>query len=390
MKALIVFRKTLREMSRDAWMLGLTLAFTPFFVILYWIWFSGGSTTYNVILINQDIGIASPGGATFNAGDEAVAAIVKEITYADGKPLLNVMRVESRAEAETLLKNRSAAAFILIPEDFSQTLESLKNGDRSVTTNITFGGDVSNPYYMVAVNLALTGVDRYVQEMTGQQPLIGFVEEPSGLSAARSEFETYVPGTLVFSVVLLIFLASMIVAREIEMGALRRLQLTPMTSIDLLGGITLALVLIGALSIAFAFGVAVLLGFRSLGPLWVAILVGAVASLSVIGMGLVVASFTRTVSQAFVVANFPMALMMFFSGVIFPMPKVTMFTLAGHDFGLYDILPPTHAVVALNKVLTLGAGLDEVIYELTMLAILSILYFAIGAWLFKRYHLRSE
>jgi ABC-2 type transport system permease protein len=389
MKALIVFRKTLREMSRDAWMLGLTLAFTPFFVILYWIWFSGGSTTYNVILINQDIGIASPSGATFNAGDEAVAAIVKEVTYADGKPLLNVMRVESRAEAETLLKNRGAAAFILIPEDFSQTLESLKNGDRSVTTNITFGGDVSNPYYMVAVNLALTGVDRYVQEMTGQQPLIGFVEEPAGLSAARSEFETYVPGTLVFSVVLLIFLASMIVAREIEMGALRRLQLTPMTSIDLLGGITLALVLIGALSIAFAFGVAVLLGFRSLGPLWVAILVGTIASLSVIGMGLVVASFTRTVSQAFIVANFPLALMMFFSGVIFPMPKVTMFTLAGHDFGLYDILPPTHAVVALNKVLTLGAGLDEVIYELTMLAILSILYFAIGAWLFKRYHLRS-
>jgi len=389
MRAFIVFRKTMREMSRDAWMLGLTLAFTPFFVILYWIWFSGGSTTYNVILINQDVGIESASGTTFNAGDESIAAIVSEITYADGKPLLNVIQVRDRSEAELLLKDRGAAAFILIPEDFSKTLEKLKSGDRSVTTNITFGGDVSNPYYMVAVNLALTGVDRYVQEATGQQPLIGYVEEPMGLSAARSEFETYVPGTLVFSVVLLIFLASMIVAREIEMGALRRLQLTPMTSIDLLGGITLALVLIGALSIALAFGVAVLLGFRSLGPLWVAILVGTIASLSVIGMGMVVASFTRTVSQAFVVANFPLALMMFFSGVIFPMPKVTMFTLAGHEFGVYDILPPTHAVVALNKVLTLGAGLDEVVYELSMLTILSILYFAIGAWLFKRYHLRS-
>jgi len=71
------------------------------------------------------------------------------------------------------------------------------------------------------------------------------------------------------------------------------------------------------------------------------------------------------------------------------MPKVTLFTLAGHEFGVYDILPPTHAVVALNKVLTLGAGLDEVTYELAMLTILSILYFVIGAWLFKRFHLRS-
>jgi ABC-2 type transport system permease protein len=121
----------------------------------------------------------------------------------------------------------------------------------------------------------------------------------------------------------------------------------------------------------------------------VAILVGAIASLSVIGMGMVVASFTRTVSQAFVVANFPLALMMFFSGVIMPMPKVSLFTLAGHEFGVYDTLPTTHAVAALNKVLTLGAGWEEVSYELVMLTVLSILYFAIGAWLFKRYHLRS-
>lgn len=389
MKALIVFRKTLREMSRDAWMLGLTLAFTPFFVILYWIWFSGGSTTYNIILIDQDRGVQLSDGSTFNAGDEVVASIVKEVTYADGKPLLKVTHAKDRLEAELLLKNRSAAAFILIPEDFSQTLQKLKDGDRSVTTNVAFGGDVANPYYMVAANIALVGVDRYVQEVTSQQPLIGYVEEPMGLSAARTEFETYVPGTLIFSVVLLIFMASMTVAREIEMGALQRLQLTPMSSMDLLGGITLALALVGAFSIAFAFGVAVLLGFRSLGPLWVAILVGTIASLSVIGMGMVVASFTRTVSQAFIVANFPLALMMFFSGVIFPLPKVTLFTLAGHDFGVYDILPPTHAVVALNKVLTLGAGLGEVSYELIMLTFLSILYFVIGAWLFKRYHLRS-
>jgi ABC-2 type transport system permease protein len=104
---------------------------------------------------------------------------------------------------------------------------------------------------------------------------------------------------------------------------------------------------------------------------------------------MVVASFSRTVSQAFIVANFPMALMMFFSGSIFPLPRVTLFSLAGHPIGLYDFLPPTHAVVALNKILTLGSGLDEVAYELAALTILSVLYFAIGAWLFGRYHLRS-
>ena len=47
MRSWIVFRKTLREITRDKWMLGLTLAFAPFFVFLYWLWFQGGSTGFD-------------------------------------------------------------------------------------------------------------------------------------------------------------------------------------------------------------------------------------------------------------------------------------------------------------------------------------------------------
>ncbi len=383
-----VFRKTAREMLREKWMLGLTLAFAPFFVFLYWLWFQGGSTVYKVIVINRDQGVQLSDGSTFNAGDQVIESI-NAVSYSDGSPLLKVIPATDRGEAETILKDREATAFLLIPEGFSQAIQALQNGDRSVATQITFGGDLSNTYYMVGANLALSAAESYIQQATGQKPLVNYVEEPLGASAARTEFETYVPGTLIFAVILLIFLASMTVAREIESGTLRRLQLTPLTSFELLGGVTAALALIGALAILLAFLVAVLCGFHSQGPLWVAILVGVVTSLSVIGIGMVVASFARTVSQAFIVANFPMALMMFFSGSIFPLPRVTLFTLAGRQIGLYDFLPPTHAVVALNKILTLGAGLNEVVYELAALTILSILYFSIGVWLFQRYHLRS-
>jgi ABC-2 type transport system permease protein len=388
MRLLTVFRKTLREMWRDKWMLGLTLAFTPFFVLLYWLWFQGGSTTYKVIVINQDRPIRLADGSMFNGGEQVIAAI-NAVSYADGKPLLKGIPAASQAVAEPILRDRGATAFLLIPEDFSETLVALQRGDRSVTAQITFGGDLSNTYYMLGANLALAAVDGYVQQATGQRPLIDYVEAPLGASATRTEFETYVPGMLIFAVILLIILASMTVAREIETGALRRLQLTPMTAFDLLGGISLALVLVGAAGVGLSFAVALALGFHSQGPLWVAIVVGAVTSLSVIGIGMVVASLTRTVSQAFVVANFPLGLMMFFSGVIFPLPAVKLFTIAGRAISLYDILPPTHAVVALNKILTLGAGISGVAFELTSLLVLSLLYFVIGAWLFGRLHLRS-
>ncbi len=389
MRAWIVFRKTMLEISRDKWMLGLTLAFAPFFVFLYWLWFQGGSTSYPIAFINLDQGVILPNGSTYHAGEEAGAAI-QAVTYPDGRPLLKIVTVPDRAAAEPLLRDRKVTAFIQIPVDFSRTIRAMQTGDRSVTTNVIFGGDLSNTYYLIGANMGLTTLETYVQKATGQKPLVNYIEQPMRGSATRSEFETYVPGTLIFSIVLLIFLAAMTVAREIENGALRRLQLTPMTSFDLLGGISAALLLVGAAASALSFLVALALGFHSQGPIWIAILVSVIASLSVIGLGLVVASLTRSVSQAFVVANFPLAMMMFFSGIIFPMPPVKLFSIAGRSISPYDILPPTHAVAALNKILTLGAGLGEVVYELTALVVLSVLYFAIGVWLFRRMHLQSR
>jgi ABC-2 type transport system permease protein len=389
MRLLIIFRKTIREISRDLWMLVLTVAFAPFFVLLYWIWFQGGSTSYTVAVINQDTGITLPGGSRLQAGQDVIQAI-KDMTYAGGKPLLKVVLASTQVEAESILRERGAAAFILLPPDFSQSILTLKNNATNNGIRVTFGGDLTNPYYMVAANLALSTVEGYVQKESSRSPLVNYVEEPLGASLARTEFEIYVPGTLIFASILLIFLAAMTVAREIETGSLRRLQLTPMNAFDLLGGMSLALVFVGITSTLLSFGVAILLGFQSQGPIWVAILVGAITSLSIIGLGMVVACFSRTVSHSFVVANFPLGLMMFFSGVIYPLPRITLFTIAGHAVGPYDILPPTHAVAALNKVLTLGSGLDEVAFELIALTILSIIYFLVGAWLFQRIHLRSR
>ena len=120
----------------------------------------------------------------------------------------------------------------------------------------------------------------------------------------------------------------------------------------------------------------------------VVVLVGGITSLSIVGIGLMVASVSRTAMQAFLIANFPLALCMFFSSAVFPIPRVPLFTVGGRSIGLYDVLPPTHAVAALNKILTFGAGPGEVVFELAALSVLSVTYFALGVWLFKRTHLR--
>ncbi len=383
-----VFRKSLREQLRDVLTLSLSLVFAPFFVFLYWLFFPSGSTTYGVLVLNNDAGVQLADG-TFFAGGEQLMATLQEVAYADGSPLLEVSQVSDREAAEVRLRDRDAEALLILPTDFSRALQAAGQETDSGSAAVTFVGDLTNPYYAVAAVMANGALEQVIQASTGQERPIQVVEEPLGASAARSEFEIYVPGLLVFAVIMLVYLAAMAVAREVESGTLRRLQITRMRSWELLGGISAALVLIGVAQVVLTFLTAWTLGFRSQGPLWVAILVGIVASFSVIGAGLIVACFTKTVTQAFLAASFPMVLFMFFSGAIFPVPKVTLFTLAGRAIGLYDVLPPTHAVVALNKVLTLGAGAGDVAYEVAALLVLSAVYYAAGVWLFRHTHLRT-
>jgi len=383
-----VFRKSVREQRRDLWVVGLSLAFAPLFVMIYWMMTgASGTTSYGVLVINQDVPVLQADGSTLSAGQEVVDGL-RELTYENGGALLRVIEATDRADAETRLRNREAAVLVIIPADFSERLSAFRAGDSSANTDLTFIGDLTNPTYTVAAVMAMTVADSYTQELTSAARPVNLVEIPLGSSAARTEFENYVPGLLVLAVVLMIFQAAMTPARDIETGAMKRLRLTRLTSFEYLGGTVLWLALVSVGSVLLTFLTAVGFGFRSQGPLWLAFLVAAITSLSIIGIGLIVACFSKTVSQAFVIANFPLGFLMFLTGAAFPLPRMNLFTIAGRSVALADFLPPSHAVVALNKIFTLGAGFGDVLYELTALVILTGLYFGVGVWLFQRTQMR--
>jgi ABC-2 type transport system permease protein len=379
-----VFRKSVREQKRDLWVIGLSLAFAPIFVFIYWTMTgSSGTTSYGVLVINQDIPMIQADSIVLSAGVDMMDGL-KGVKYENGGSLLRVIESTDRADAETRLRNREAAALVIIPEDFSKKLSAFKAGDSTAHTELTFIGDLTNPTYTVAAVMAMTVADAYTQEITSAARPVELVEIPLGSAAARTEFENYVPGLLVLAVVLMVFQAAMTPARDIETGAMKRLRLTRLTAFDYLGGTTLWLASVSLGSVLLTFVTAVGFGFRSQGPLWLAFLVVAITSLSIIGIGLIVACFSKTVSQAFVIANFPLGFLMFLTGAAFPLPRFNFLTVAGRGIALADFLPPTHAVIALNKIFTLGAGPGEVLFELTVLFILTILYFGVGVWLFQR------
>jgi ABC-2 type transport system permease protein len=377
-KTISITWKNIKEQIRDAVTLGLSLAIGPFFVFLYWLMIPSGSTTYAIMVYDLDAG---------SRGGEVVQSL-EQLTYPSGDPILDVSLVEDRAKAEKLLRDRDAEVLLIIPQDFSSTLHTAAGSGQFKPAHINLVGDLTNPYYAVGAVMASSVVDDFVQQQTGELHSIVYDEIALGASAGRSEFDLYIPGVLIISVVMLVFIVSMTITHEIEAGTIRRLKMTGIKSHQLLVGLSLPTVLWGIVSLLLTLLVAVGLGFHSQGSLLLAMLIGAMTAVAVVGVGLMVAAFSRSVSQAFIIANFPLIFFMFFSGAVYPIPRVLLFQLGDINVSIYDILPPTHAVVALNKVLTLGEGVEGILYELISLALLSLIYYAIGIWIFQRKHMQ--
>ena len=386
MRLFSVFRVALREQLRSPWDLILTLLLAPMFLWLYWSMMGGGSTYYKVLVINNDRGSCPIGNPAQSCAEQAVERM-SALTYESGTPLLKLTYVDDRAEAESMLRNRKAYALVIFSEDFTQ---SIYNGEPGIDAQVIFIGDLTNPYYTPAVVFSNAVLESYVREATGQPSPILVTEEALGGSASRSEFEVYVPGLLIAAGTMMLFSIAILITRQVESGTVRRLQITRMTAFDLLGGISILYILLSLITVALSFATAQALGFRSQGPLWVGMLICAITGVSVVGIGLITACFSKTVARAAIIVNFPLFLVLFFSGAVFPVGNPRLLTLAGRDYGVFDLLPQTHATNALNKVLSLGVRMGDVTFELIALTVLALLYFVVGVWLFRKMFLQAN
>jgi ABC-2 type transport system permease protein len=350
---------------------------------------SGGTTSYKVLVINHDKGMTQQSTALVNEGNRAIEAM-RSMRYQNGAPMIVVEVVQDRQAANEQLKNRYAAALIVLPAGFSEALHATRSANDSESCAYTLVGDATNPMYSVASVVALTGIDIVVREVSKIKSPIGFQEEFVTQSKPRTEFEMYVPGLLILSIVMLLFTTALPLVREREDKTLRRLRLTSMTSFDLLGGVSLSQVVIGAASLVLTLLTATALGFRNEGSLGATLIIGVLTVGSVVAVGLITACFCKSATSVLTIGTLPFFLIMWFTGAAMPMPRATLFEIGTRQIALNDILPPTHSVIALNKILSFGATLSDVWFELLMLTGLTLVYFVVGVVVFQKTQMRKQ
>jgi len=388
MKILSIIRKSIKEHLRSVWILLLTVLMAPFFVMLYYMINEATQTHYDIIVVNQDRGVHFEGGA-FNHG--AFLIDLFKGTDMDSLDLpIQLEEMEDRTLAEHRLKNKKSDALIIIPEDFSERIVALASGPSVKGVGVEFVGDLTNIYYMVCAIWSYEIIAEYVSELSGAARPVILKETPLGISAQVTDFDMWIPGILMLSIIMLMFTASIAIVTEIENGTIIRLKLSGISSLQLLSGIGLVQVLIGIIAIFLTLQVAMWFGFDYVGVLGPFILIAILTTVSIIGFSLILASVTKSANEILVVGNFPLFLFMFFSGAAFPMHAKELFTISGYGISWQSLLSPSHAVQALNKLWIMNLEFNDVVPEILALIVMSLVYFGIGIWLFQKRHLKVQ
>jgi ABC-2 type transport system permease protein len=388
MKVITVIKKSIKEQLRHFWIFILTITMAPFFVFVYYLINEASKPHYDLLIVNQDKGIEFL-SEEVNYGNVLIETIKTVARDSFGMPL-TVKIADDRAEAMKRLKNRKADALIILPDDFSERIHNLSNVDDTKIINIEFIGDLTNVNYMVSAIFAHEILNEYVFETTQRINPIKVAETSLGMSGKIDEFDLWIPGLLILSVIMLMFSAAIAIINEVENKTIIRLKLSKVSSFELLSGISIVQVMVGLTSVCLTLAVAVSLGFDASGSFGMLIFITVLTSISIIAFSLIVAAITKTANEVLVVANFPLFLFMFFTGAAFPMKGKTLFSIASYPVTIQGLMSPTHAVSALKKVMIMDMGLADLFPEIIALIFLTLVYFVVGVWGFRRRHMKVD
>jgi ABC-2 type transport system permease protein len=361
MRLLALANRNLKEIYRDPLALGFLLGFPLMFMLIFGAVFSGDEQpSFAVGVIDQDNSTMSQAFV-----DQALAKVP-------------VLEVSSYDDTDTALKDLTFGelnAYIVIPPDFGQQVTQNWQGNKAdIVLNMTY--DESD----VMISEQLITIINEVTRAFAQ------IEMPVTVNALPIHVENQIdyidfigPGIITFGLLILIPTAARPIVRDKERGFMARLLTTPTRPLDFILGYSLSMVVITIAQIViFIFG-AWAMGMDIIGNLGLAFLVFFLTGLCSVGIGMVIASLSKSENQAEPLAwifSMPLAML---SGCWFSIEMMPSYIRA-----VAFAFPYAHTVEAARGVLIRGVGLEAVSYDLLFLVGWAVAIFAIGVVLFRR------
>ncbi len=444
MRFLSITVKILKETFRDKKGLAFLLLFPIAFMFVFGFAFSAsfsGNTPYEIAVLNQDQGTVLYDDGTPNAvnyGDQ-FTQLLEDITYEDSDVNLFNVHDISEQKANDMLMDREVACVVTIPANFSVAMESMINEtvrstifsyfgeliieeneiegdtigstyppipavDENATCMVLIEGDTGYINFGIVQSILQGILSDYLEEAKSQasESVLEYLPEAPGepssdltkdyvsvniKSVSGTEeftvFDHQAPGIIVFALLLLSINVATTLAREVETKKLTRLKISKMNSFDLLFGTLIPWAMIAVVQVLLLFLVAIVMGYHWQGGasgIGLAVLIGSIAGISSISLGLIIASFSKSEKHAQNLGTLIAVPMSFLVGAFFEVPT-RFFT---------DVLPWGQAISGLRDVLTFGQGFGDVALTIVILTIQTAVLFIIGVVAFAKTQLKAE
>jgi len=361
MRILALASRALKETYRDPLALGFLLGFPLVFMLLFGAIFSGDELPdFAVGVIDEDNTMMSQAFT-----DQAL-------------PMVPVLTISSYDDADTALKDLKFGelnAYIVIPPGFGQQVsQNWQGAEADIVLDMTYDeSDVMISEQLISI----------INEVTRA---FARIDVPVTVNALPIHVENQIdyidfigPGIITFGLLILIPTAARMIVRDKEKGFLARLLTTPTPPLDFILGYSLSNVAITIAQIAiFIFG-AWLMGMDIVGNLGLAFLIFFLTGLCSVGIGMVIASLSKSENQAEPLAwlfSMPLAML---SGCWFSIEMMPSYLRT-----IAYAFPYAHTIEAARGVLIRGVGLEAVGTDFLFLVGWAVVIFALGVVLFRR------
>jgi ABC-2 type transport system permease protein len=356
-----LFLRNLKETYRDPLALAFLLAFPLMFMLLFGAAFGGDTIpVYDISVVDNDLSQVS---------EAFITEVLPEV------PIFEVANLEDTESALKELRAGDISAYIVVPPGFGEQVTLSQQGQATdIRLDITY--DESD---LMVADQIITSIDAAARDFAG-------IEIPLTINSTRINLETEItqidfigPGIIIFGLLIMIPTAGRLMLRDKESRYLNRLLTTPTRPWEFIASYSVSMVALAIAQIAIFILLGWLFGMDIVGSIFLAFIIFLLTAICSIGIGMVVASISKSENQGESLSwlfSMPLAII---SGVWF-----TIEVMPTYIRGLAYAFPFAHAVDASRAVITRGVGLEAISTDLLFLVGWAAVIFALGTVLFSR------
>ncbi len=292
----------------------------------------------------------------------------------------------SKKEADFQMQTGKVDVILEIPNHFERDLITENSTNLSVSINAIDGAAAG--VESVYISQIINGFNQKIQTQLYQynetsyiQP-VNIVTIPSFWYNNTLNYKTFmVPGILVLLVTMLtLFLSSMNIVREKEMGTLEQINVTPIRKYQFIVGKLFPFWVLGLVILTVGLSIAkVVFSVPILGNIGLIYFFTSVYLLVILGIGLIISNYSDTQQQAMFVAWFFTVIFILMSGLFTPIESMPQWAQ-----NLTLLNPIRYFVEIIRMVMLKGATFSDISKPFFMVVFYAFALNGIAVWSYKK------